>query len=115
MNLFKNADTKEKAKERYNQLSKIYHPDIGKEPSGEMFAELSKQYKEHLKRLQNPKYEPIEPDEPTVNIEKEEIEEELVNQIIKRVPKLTNRQKKSIKKGSSLILSVVLDKILDRV
>lgn len=118
MNLFKNADTKEKAKIRYNELSKIYHPDAGKEPDGEMFVELNKQYKEHLKKLQNPDYKQTEPKENNINFDPEEakeVEEEIFNQIVKRIPKLTVRQKKSIKKGSSLILSVVLDKILDRV
>jgi hypothetical protein len=114
MNLFKNANTKEKAKERYNQLSKIYHPDAGKEPDGEMFVELTKQYKKHLEGLENPTNKAPKTENPIEEPKAKEPIDELNQEFTKRMLKLTPKQKKNLVKGSTLLFSVFADKIVDR-
>ncbi len=114
MNLFKNANTKEKAKERYNQLSKIYHPDAGKEPDGEMFVELTKQYKKHLEDLENTPKKAPKKEKPTEEPKVQEPIDELNQEMTKIMPKLTPKQKKNLVKGSTLLFSVFADKMVDR-
>lgn len=113
MNFFANAKTEEEAKTRYRSLCKIYHPDAGIEPDGELFIEIDKQYRQHLKDLANPK----EKDTNKQSDERTESTEPPTTDSVEldiRIPKLTPKQKKHLKKGAGLIFSVIADKVIEK-
>lgn len=112
MNLFKHIKNKDDAKARFNALAKIYHPDAGTEPDGELFIKITNQYKEHIGYLNNPSKASKQTKKPPKKTRDKQIDKEAVNDI-KRSIKLTQKQKKQLLTGATLIFNAFASKLLE--